>query len=169
MKKVLSIRGIIVLIFVISMIVCVFFALAVVFGNWSQSARNTLKNQANDLHHTICDKIEQVLDNSIATIEVNSRHFENRLIDIQNEDELYYFFVSNLKSIDKNIYSFSIGTPNGEYYGARRNENDFIEIMRNNEETNGESWYYSVNEDMTIGELKGRFGEFDVRTMDWYK
>ena len=100
------------------------------------------------------------------TIEVNSRHFENQLIDIQDEDALYYFFVSNLKSLDKNIYSFSIGTPDGEYYGARRNENDVIEIMRNNKETNGESWYYSINDDLTIGRLTGKFGKFDVRTRD---
>ena len=37
MKKVLSIRGIIVLIFVILMIVAVFIALTVVFVNWSLS------------------------------------------------------------------------------------------------------------------------------------
>jgi diguanylate cyclase (GGDEF)-like protein/PAS domain S-box-containing protein/putative nucleotidyltransferase with HDIG domain len=169
MKKVLSIRGIIVLIFVIAMIVAVFIVLTVVFVNWSLSARNTMKSQAYDLHHTICDKIEQVLDISIMTIEVNSRHFENQLIDIQDEDALYYFFVSNLKSLDKNIYSFSIGTPDGEYYGARRNENDVIEIMRNNKETNGESWYYSINDDLTIGRLTGKFGKFDVRTRDWYQ
>lgn len=41
--------------------------------------------------------------------------------------------------------------------------------MRNNKETNGESWYYSINDDLTIGRLTGKFGKFDVRTRDWYQ
>lgn len=58
-----------------------------------------------------------------------------------------------LNSYEDEIYSFSYGTADGEYYGARRNEKSVIEIMRNNAGTGGNSWYYSVNDDMTAGDL----------------
>ena len=67
------------------------------------------------------------------------------------------------------IYSFAFGTVNGEYYGARRNQIGDIEIMKNNSDTEGNSWYYSVNEDMTMGELVVKAGKFDPRTRAWYK
>lgn len=169
MKKVLSIRSIIVLVFVICMVVSVTVVSTIVFINWGHSARRSTKSQAHDLHHSICNKIDHLLDVSMRTIEVNSYHLENEIITIHDEKESYHFFVNVIKSLDDSVYSFSFGTVDGEYYGARRNKDKEIEIMRNNEKTNGESWYYSINKDMTIGDISEKYGKFDARTRDWYK
>ena len=71
-------------------------------------------------------------------------------------------FVNVLKRMKIGIYSFSYGNTEGEY-GARRNEKGVIEIMRNNASTGGNSWYYSVKDDMTAGELVFKAGKFDPR------
>jgi len=88
---------------------------------------------------------------------------------LTDEKQRDRFFVGVLESHSNEIYSFSYGTATGEYYGARRNESGVIEIMRNNAETGGNSWYYSVNEDLTAGDLVVQAGEFDPRTRAWYK
>jgi len=67
------------------------------------------------------------------------------------------------------VYSFSYGSEDGEYYGARRNESDEIELMVNNSETGGSSWYYSVGEGGANGEFLRDFGSFDPRTRAWYE
>jgi diguanylate cyclase (GGDEF)-like protein/PAS domain S-box-containing protein len=77
--------------------------------------------------------------------------------------------VGALDSQRNEIFSFSYGTAAGEYYGARSNANGDIEIMRNNITTGGNSWYYSVNEDLTAGGIVVQAGKFDPRTRAWYK
>ncbi len=101
--------------------------------------------------------------------EINHKVIENGILDISDEKLRDKFFVGVLNSHNDEIYSFSYGTANGEYYGARRNEDGTTEIMRNNATTGGNSWYYSVNEDLTAGELAVHAGEFDPRTRAWYQ
>ena len=47
--------------------------------------------------------------------------------------------------LSEEIYSFSYGTENGEYYGALRNEKNQIELYRSDNKTDGNSFYYSTN------------------------
>lgn len=94
---------------------------------------------------------------------------KNGLIDLSDETLRDKFFVSVLSSYDEKIYSFSYGTAEGEYYGARRNEDGKIEIMKNNSSTGGNSWYYAVKDDLSVGELIYQAGKFDPRTRLWYK
>ena len=94
---------------------------------------------------------------------------ENDLIDISDQDKREKFFAGIISTHDDSVYSIGYGTENGEYYGARRNGNNEIEIMRNDSSTGGSSWYYSINENMTATEIAVKAGKFDPRTRDWYK
>src|SRR5690554_6298504 len=55
--------------------------------------------------------------------EVNHKVIENGMLNLFDEIQRDRFFVGVLESHSNSIYSFSYGTANGEYYGARRNEN----------------------------------------------
>ena len=91
------------------------------------------------------------------------------MIDLSNESLRDKFFINVLQTYKNDIYSFSYGKENGEYYGARVDENGEIQIVRNNVNTQGQSWYYNVNRDMTAGKLIFQTDLFDVRTRDWYR
>lgn len=105
----------------------------------------------------------------IILIKVNHKIIENGILDLSDEKFRDKFFAGVLNSHEDEIYSISYDTFNGEYYGARRNKNGDIEIMRNNASTGGNSWYYSVNEDMTIGGIVVQACQFDPRIRVWYK
>ena len=47
----------------------------------------------------------------------------NKFLDLSNEDLRNKFFARVLQSYENEIYSFSFAVVNGEYYGARRDEN----------------------------------------------
>lgn len=168
-KKSISIMNLIIIMFVIVLLITVSSTGYLVFSNWSSSAKGIVNNIAEDMNQHIYSKIDTLMNIPVTINEVNHKIIENGIVDLSDEVAREKFFVGVLSSYDKEIYSFSFGTVNGEYYGARRNENGVIEIMRNNADTEGNSWYYSVNDDLTAGELVVQAGKFDPRTRDWYK
>lgn len=141
---------------------------AVVYSNWLNSVEQTVETLAADTHENIVDQIHAFLHVPEHVNEVNHRIIENNILDMADDRQRERFFAGVLLSHPDVIYSFSYGTAAGEYYGARRNEAGEVEIMLNNQNTGGQSWYYSVNDDLTAGELAVKLGEFDPRTRDWY-
>jgi diguanylate cyclase (GGDEF)-like protein/PAS domain S-box-containing protein len=140
-----------------------------VFTSWFLSARQTTESIAGEINERIYEQINSFMHVPEHMNEVNYKIIENGILDLSDEIFREKFFVGVLSSHNEEIYSFSYGTVNGEYYGARRNENGVIEIMRNDASTGGNSWYYSVKEDLTAGELIVKAGKFDPRTRAWYK
>ncbi len=141
----------------------------VVFSRWLSSADSTSTRLAADLNADIYQKIDSFMEVPLLINEANQQLIKSNVVDLNNEAERDKFFAGVLKSQGNDIYSFSLGTENGQYYGARRNQNNIIELMKNDAATGGQSLYYSVNDDMTRGQLSVNAGKFDPRTRDWYK
>ena len=116
----------------------------------------------------ILKKIEELINLPYVMNAINHNIIKNGIVDMNNQTERDAFFASVIKSSNENIYSISYGLENGDYYGARRNGNNDIEIYKSNAETNGHSFYYSVTEDMTEGQFVEDYGKFDPRKRDWY-
>lgn len=140
----------------------------IVFRNWNLSEKTTIENIQEDTNKDIFNEIQLLFSIPLYNNEINHSMIENKVIDIHNEKQRDKFFAGVVKSGNDEIYSFSFGTENGEYYGARKNENDQIEIYRSNADTNGHSMYYSVNDDLSEGTFVKDYGNFDPRTRDWY-
>ncbi|MEA4821385.1 MAG: hypothetical protein VB122_04015, partial [Erysipelotrichales bacterium] len=138
-------------------------------SGWINSSNKIIAELSKQINEDITNSIDSFVATPINIIESNVALINDDIVDLHNEDERNRFFVSVLNSQDSYIYSFSYGTENGEYYGARRTPEGIIQIMENNALTNNESWYYSVNDDYTKGELVLKAGAFDPRTRDWYK
>lgn len=139
------------------------------YSNWSNLVDQTTEKAAKNLNDQIIDEIDVFVRDAKHLVRMNKGILERGIIDIHNEAVREQFFTNALSGFDsEGIYSFSYGTESGEYYGARKNEKNVIEMMKNNEETYGRSWYYSVD-DGKAGELVLDVGEFDPRTRDWYK
>ncbi|NCB60093.1 MAG: sensor domain-containing diguanylate cyclase, partial [Gammaproteobacteria bacterium] len=145
-KPTLSLRRRILLMFIISLFISVAGYGALIFTNWVSSARNTTAHIAADINEEIYNRIDTLIQGPYHTNEVNHKVIKNKMLDWSDENQRDRFFVGVLESHSNSTYSFSYGTANGEYYGARRNKDGVVEIMRNNAETGGKSWYYSVNE-----------------------
>jgi len=169
-NRTISLRWIFIIAFSILIIITAGGIGAIVFTGWFSSADKTVAVIAKDNNAEILSKVNTFLLVPTHINEVNSKLLENGIIDFKNEAEREIFFVGVLLThFSDPLYSFSYGTEIGEYYGARKNEKNEIEIMRNNADTGGNSWYYSVTDEMTAGELALKAGKFDPRTREWYK
>ncbi len=168
-KRDISIKRIVILIFISAMIVSIGGIGVLVFKNWYASTEKIIERLAQDINENIYNQIYSFMLIPHNINEVNYKVIENGILDLNDNNAKEKFFVGVLKSQREEIYSFSFGTKNGEYCGARRNESGVVEIMRNDSGTGGESWYYSVNEDLTAEKLAVKAGKFDPRTREWYK
>ena len=164
-----SIKRVTIFVFMASTIITIGLVGYLVFFNWYSSARETTERISNSINTSIYNEIRSFMQGPFHVNEVNHFHLENGSYDLSDRRARERFFVGVLEAHDDHIYSFSYGTAEGEYYGARRNGDGEIEIMRNNSITGGESWYYAVNEDYTAGDLVIKAGRFDPRTRDWYR
>jgi diguanylate cyclase (GGDEF)-like protein len=165
-----SIKSIVIIVFLIFMLATIGVTSYITYGNWIRSANDNINKIMLSMNKEIISKIDSLVDLPLRINESNYNLLEKEVIDIHNEVQRERFFVGVLTgNAEEPIYSFSYGTETGEYYGARKNENNEIEIMRNNELTGGNSWYYTVTGEMKAGQLAVKAGEFDPRTRDWYK
>ncbi|MGE4273649.1 MAG: HD domain-containing phosphohydrolase [Desulfitobacterium sp.] len=168
-KRKSSIKRKIIIVFIFAMLLTTSGIGYLVFTNWFSSAEQTMESMAKNINKNIYNQIASFVQ---VPEQINRTSYEitkNGLVDLSDETLRDKFFVSVLSSYDEKIYSFSYGTAEGEYYGARRNEDGKIEIMKNNPSTGGNSWYYAVKDDLTTGELIHQAGKFDPRTRPWYQ
>lgn len=163
-----SLRNMIISTFIV-ISVCIIIVIGYIsFNESNEIVENNIKNMEDDSAKEILNKIDEFVNRSLYINKSNYNLIKNGIVNIYDKKQREIYFSGVLEGSSNNIYSFSYGTENGEYYGARRNSEGQIEIMRSNTETNGESWYYSLNNDLTAGKFVGSFGKFDPRTRDWY-
>jgi len=141
---------------------------SIVFYNWKIEVNNVMVKDQNGMNTAIVDTIEDFINSPIYINEMNHHVIENEIVDIYAEKKREAYFVGVMQAVEEHVYSFGYGTEQGEYYGARRNLNNQIEIMKSDEKTDGKSEYYSIKSDLTAGKLSERLGKFDPRTRDWY-
>ena len=166
----LSIKNNIMAIYIATILVTFTVVYYVIFFNWVNTSDEILSTIAKDINQTIYIEFERLVKLPQYINEVTEQQIKNGVIDFNDETTRDKFFVGILRSHGSTpIYSISIGTEKGEYYGARRNKDNVVEIMKNNADTGGKSRYYKVNEDLTAGELIVETGIFDPRTRPWYK
>ncbi len=108
---------------------------------------------AGKMNQDIVEQIHSFIRVPVDLNNMNYRIIENGILDLSDQDARDRFFVGVLSACDKAIYSFSYCTADGKYYGARRNEDGVIQIVKNDAKAGGGIRYYSVNEDMTAGSL----------------
>jgi diguanylate cyclase (GGDEF)-like protein/putative nucleotidyltransferase with HDIG domain len=164
----ISIRNTIIIIFILSTLITVGIISYVVFSNWTQSADKTLKVIAEDLNEITYNYIESYLSTPENMNEVNQKLIRNNIIDINNPETRDKFVIGVLQSHTNGIHSFAYGTEEGEYYGARINEEGELQLVRSNASTGGNAWYYSVNDDLTANVPVIKAGKYDPRTREWY-
>jgi len=162
------------MIFVISFTVIMLTTIAVIgfitFGNWTASGRDSATRMSDDLNGATFAQIDTFMQVPLHISQANYLMLKNGVVDISSRVERDRFFAGVLMGHDsETLYSFAYGTEAGEYFGARRNERDEIELMLNDASTGGSTWYYTATDDLTAGELVLQTAKFDPRTRDWYK
>ncbi|MGE4483704.1 MAG: diguanylate cyclase [Oscillospiraceae bacterium] len=168
-KQSIPIRVILISMFVLSMLISISIIGYLVFSNWTSAVRRTTEKLSENMSWEIYHQIDIFMTVPVQINKDNHKLIEESLIDLTDEQSRNKFFAVILNSYDKDIYGFGYGTAEGEYYGARRNKSGETEIINNNADTGGRNLYYSVNSDLTAGEMTVDAGKYDPRTRSWYQ
>ncbi len=167
-KKNISIRTSTVIAFSFAISIIIALVGYVVFSNWKESVMDTMTEISEDMNQKINDQIDSMLMLPEHINESNQKFIANHIVDLKDESERDRFFAGVLQTYQDEIYSFTYGSNNGEYYGARTNKNGKLELINNNKITQGQSWYYETKNDLTKGKLVMKTDAFDPRTRNWY-
>ena len=139
-----------------------------IFSSWTSSSERIITEIQRNINKRIFNQVDDFLNIPIKLAQTNKVLLENELIDLHNRQKRDMYFAGIIKETDQDIYSVSYGTESREYYGARRNIQNEIEVYENTPATRGNSLYYSVNPDLTAKNLVLETPPFDHRTRDWY-
>ncbi|MBP7175574.1 MAG: diguanylate cyclase [Thermoclostridium sp.] len=168
-KKSYSMKTTILVVFLTLIVITVVLVSFLIFSNWLSSSGEITRMIAEQTNSVALTQIEDLINHAFHNNDINQKWIKNRIVHLDQEDERDKFFASVLLSNGPEIYSFNYGTENGELYGARRNEKDEIEIIRNNAQTGGHIRFYSIQPDLSAGELALETDTIDPRTRQWYK
>lgn len=141
----------------------------IVFYNWRLSANETIARMQDESSRLVEVAIERYIQVPLAVNEITHGLLAQKIVDLSDERQRTRLFPSVLQSVENNVYSFSYGMETGAYYGARRNESNRLEFMKSEAATGGRSQYYTLNEDLSVGNLAVQLGPFDPRTRQWYE
>lgn len=139
------------------------------FSNWHSSIEKTTGELSENLNQETIKQIDSFIEAPLHINDVNYKMIENGIIDLRDEAQREKFFVSILSSYTKNIFSYGYCTVDGDYYGAVNDMDGTIEIVKNDADTGGKTWYYAVNNDMSAGSFLKSTGKDDPRTSVWYE
>jgi len=167
-KRTSSIRGIISISFIFLMVSTLMIIGFIIFSNWNESSKGFIEKLENDASKDILNEIDELISLPTDINKLNQQIIADNIIDFSNKPKREEFFANLIRSSSEEIYSFSYGMENGDYFGARRNANNDIELYRSTAETNRHSYYFTVTDLMTEGVFVDDFGEFDPRTRIWY-
>lgn len=167
-KRYISMRKIIILTFIFLILISALFIGDMVFSNWMASINKITEKMAADVNQDVTNQINSFMNVPKHINEVNEEIVRDGIVDFSSVEERDKYFLGVLRAHRNEIYSFTYGMEDGEYYGARRNEKGELQIVDNNSDTEGSSWYYAANEDLTRGELVFKTDKFDPRTRNWY-
>jgi len=166
----ISIKTLIILSFIIIMLISTTVIGYITFKGWLDLAESSTQERLDQLNKEIRIEVDNFINIPLHILNLNKEFIENNIIDLSNQRQREKFFVTVLKNYSENsVYSFSFGSSSGNYYGARRNLANEVEIMRNNEQSQGHSWYYEVKDNLETGARTVDAGYFDPRTRAWYQ
>lgn len=127
-----------------------------------------LKELQQQMLRQVSEQLAQRTQTAMRVNEMNYDAFTLGLLDLENQRERERFFTSRLKSYPEIAMSF-IGLADGSFYGARRTADGELQIVRNDSETQGASWYYRTSDTGESIELTDIYPNFDPRTRPWYE
>jgi len=164
-----SIKKILFNVFIIAIFISIFSITIIIFSNWINSSKENTEKIAVEINDNIYYQVKNFLELPSNLNEANSKLIKNKIINFSDNEQWVKFFAGVILAQPDQIYSFSYGTSQGEYYGARRNQEGSVEVMVNDEDTAGDTEYYAINENSTKEELVGVVENFDPRSRKWYK
>jgi len=127
-----------------------------------------LKEMRQEVLERVHEQLSRHMKEPVRFNRLNADALDAQLFDLSDPVTRERYFVSHIRAFPDAAMAF-IGLPDGSFYGARRKVTGEIQIVRNNKDTGGDSWYFTASPQGEAGERQEVFRRFDPRTRPWYK
>ena len=124
-----------------------------VYVNWLGSVEQATQKILENVGDRVYRQIDRFVDIPLNINNHNVLPIQRKLVDLADDKSRDLFFANQIKASPLDVYSFTYGTENGNFFGARRNPQNEIEIYKNNQETDGKNRYYKANRDLSTGDF----------------
>lgn len=155
--------------YIIIIIISLCIISTILFSRWRASIDDAIEKLEKDSTNHILSEVEAIVSSPLSINKSYHSLIEKNILNLADKENRERFFTSVIHSLATDIYSFSYGTEEGNYYGARRYSKQRIEYYYSDPTTNHHSYYYSVTPELNADAFIQDYGFFDVRTRDWYK
>lgn len=155
---------------VVPFVLQIFAAVTITGGLAFYNAQEAVNDLAGQLRNEVTTRIQERIQNyleiphQINILEANDIHLGE--LDIDNAPLRERHFWQQLKNF-KQISHHYMAMPDGQYFGARRLEDNSIEIITRN--NNGENQYFSADKQGFRQQLTKTVPNFDARQRPWYQ
>jgi len=164
-----SIKNYIIASFTLSILATFLISGYYVFSSWKASTEKTINVIREEAGKQAFYQIDDFIKIPMNLGRASHILIQENIVDIHDKREREVFFANLIRLTNNDIYSISYGNESGEYYGARHNNANEIEVYENNLATNGRTRYYKTMPDLTAGKLVFESDRFDPRTREWYE
>ena len=91
-------------------------------------------------------KLDKQMQEPLRLNRLNADAWRVGILDFTNEQERDRYFVNQMRAFPDMAMVF-VGLADGSFYGARQKGLGEIQVVHNNQETNGASWYFSISDE----------------------
>ncbi|MCD4715042.1 MAG: diguanylate cyclase [Clostridiales bacterium] len=142
--------------------------LVLVVNENQKNVRGMLESLRNEMITLVQRELNIQMEKAIQLNKINENAYHSGILNTGDPSNRERYFAGLIKEFDDVAMTY-IGLETGEFYGARRNIDGTINIVRNNKDTLGHSEYYSIDEYGNSVELLQVFENFDPRIRPWYE
>lgn len=166
-NKTSSIKRSLTLSYIVLLCLTLITVLCIVFILWKRSNDSLIQTWQQETQTSILNNIETVMDVPIHINVFGSNLLDHDVVDLDDPTSRDPYFASVISGNPDFIYSYSFGSVDGEYYGARRTGKD-IQLMVSNANTDFHSIYYNTTPNFQLDSVAQKNDFFDPRTRAWY-
>ena len=163
----LSLKRIIRIAFFFQILIPVSFLGWMFLGTSRESVEALSMRLGREVAARIAEHLESYMAVPLLVNSLNADALESGRVDTSSPRVWQPFFAERIRAFPTIAYTF-IGTPRGEFFGARRFQENVELFVASPETTGGASVYYSVDPQGMAGEKIISYPGFDPRTRPWY-
>ncbi|WP_378952334.1 SpoIIE family protein phosphatase [Pelosinus sp. sgz500959] len=154
--------------FMVQFLIAVSLIAFVLFRGGQEAVNSVLKEMRQEVLERVHEQLSRHMKEPSRLNRLNADAWEAGLLNLSEPIVRERYFVNHIEAFPDVAMTF-VGLSDGTFYGARRKISGEIQIVRNNKETGGDSWYYSISEQGDAQERQEVFKRFDPRTRPWYQ
>lgn len=162
-----SIRTVLVLPFIVSFIVATAMITALTFNDSQRALNSVLVELRKTMISLVKQDIDYRLNEVLQLIHINRDAWETGLLSIDRPVERERYLTTMLRNYPDVVMAY-VALPDGQFYGARRNPDNSLNVVRNNQSTGGNSHIYSVKPSGEGDTLVETLANYDPRKRPWY-